>query len=180
MTYTLVVTNTGNVALDVFVTDVLPGGFSYVAGSANVGEPGTPEDGTLTWDIGILSPDESVTITYQAKISSDLTVGTYKNLATCEGVLAQEDGIDGFTAPFSFINLDRETVDCNVADSSVSISQSSSYGGQLTPQVLGAATELPATGSSTSLLLFALIVGGFGIFTKVRARKIGRRKYGKN
>ena len=180
VTYTLVVTNTGNVALDVFVTDVLPGGFSYVAGSANVGEPGTPEDGTLTWDIGILSPDESVTITYQAKISSDLTVGTYKNLATCEGVLAQEDGIDGFTAPFSFINLDRETVDCNVADSSVSISQSSSYGGQLTPQVLGAATELPATGSSTSLLLFALIVGGFGIFTKVRARKIGRRKYGKN
>ncbi len=184
VTYTLKVTNKGNVALDVLVTDVLPGGFSYVTGSANIGEPGTPEDGTLTWDIGIMLPDDSVTIIYQAKISSDLTAGTYKNLATCQGVLAREDNLavieDFVAAALSAISQEQETVDCNVADSSVSIGQSFSYGGQLTPQVLGAATELPATGSRTSLLLFALIVGGFGVYTKIRAYQLGRRKYAKN
>jgi len=161
-------TNTGNVALEVLVTDVLPGGFSYVAGSANVGEPGTPEDGTLTWEISI-SPDESVTITYQAKIDSGLIAGTYKNLATCREMGRGQE-------------LDGETLaECDPVDSSVTIGQVFSYGGSLTPMVLGASTEvLPATGSETSLLLFALIVGGFGVYTKIRASRLGRRKYAKN
>lgn len=166
VTYTLVVTNTGEGSFDsIKVTDNLPGGFSYVIGSTTInGSPALDpviSGGKLEWTVA--DPNLPLTITYKATIISDLAPGNYINYATCLGIFGRQG--------------ERE---CNIDDSTVSIGQGFSYGGQLTPQVLGAATELPATGSSTSLLLFALIVGGFGMFTKIRAYQIGRRKYGKN
>ena len=159
VTYTLVITNTGNVAIgNVIVTDSLPGGFTYVADSTSiVGAPDvepTVSGSTLKWNIGTVATGESVTITYQAKISSDLSAGTYKNLATCEGLILRE-----------------EPISCNIDDSDVSIGQTLSYGGKLTPQVLGAATELPATGSPTGLVIFAIAAVLGGIAIKLREKK---------
>ncbi|MEJ2441644.1 MAG: LPXTG cell wall anchor domain-containing protein, partial [Patescibacteria group bacterium] len=48
--------------------------------------------------------------------------------------------------------------------STVSVRGTQTFGGNLSPQVLGAATELPATGNNTAVLmiLLALGVAGFG------------------
>ena len=65
----------------------------------------------------------------------------------------------------------EESINCNTDDSDVSIGQSFSYGGKLTPQVLGAATELPATGSPTGLEIFAIAAILGGIALKLREKK---------
>jgi len=184
VTYTLVITNTGNVAINnVIVTDSLPGGFSYVTDSTSiVGAPDvepTVSGSTLKWDIGTVATGEPVTITYQAKISSELPAGTYKNYATCEGQIGGfNDGNDGIDGPLTFLRVfEPEPINCNTDDSDVSLGQSFSYGGKLTPQVLGAATELPATGSSTGILIFAIAAGLGGFALKLREK---RTKHAKN
>lgn len=162
VTYTLTLTNTGNVALDnISITDVLPGGFSYIAGSttgATTNDP-TISGGVMTWaGLGPLAPAAVLTLSYKAAISSDLVDGSYKNLATCFGWALRE-----------------EKVDCNVADSTVSLGHGISYGGSLAPQVLGAATELPATGSATWILLLAGALGILGAGLKIYGRKYAKR-----
>lgn len=172
--YTLVVTNTGGVDIDnVVVTDVLPGGFSYIDSSAQV--DGTPQNpgisgNTLSWNIGTVTPGSPVTITYQAKIASDVSDGTYINFATCQGT------VGGIQNTISELVLDRlirlpEPINCNTADSSVPIGSGISFGGKL-GQVLGISTELPATGSPTGIALIAIGLIGVGFILK--------KKYAKN
>lgn len=163
VTYTLTVTTTGKVSFgNIKIKDVLPGGFSYMAGSTTInGLPSsdpTISGGVLEWTIN--DPELPLTITYKAIITTDLSAGTYKNLATCTAFVVRTEG----------------SVDCNVADSSVSLGQGTSYGGNLTPQVLGAATELPATGSSTWILILAGLAGIFGVGLKI----YGKKRYAKN
>jgi len=163
VTYTLTVINTFDTSFDgIIVKDVLPGGFSYVNGSTTIdgssaGDPNI-SGGVLEWTIN--EPEFPITITYKATIGNDLSNGTYKNFATCT----------------AFITRKETEQECNVADSSVTLGAGQGYGGNLTPQVLGASTELPATGNDTGLLLFtiAAIIGGVAI------KVYGKRKYGKN
>ncbi|OGM10357.1 hypothetical protein A2Y68_02895 [Candidatus Woesebacteria bacterium RBG_13_46_13] len=180
VTYSLVISNTGDVAIgDVIVTDVLPGGFIYENGSTSITGAPDVEPGVagsiLTWDIGTVFPKEPVTIIYQAKISSELPAGSYKNYATCEG---QIGGIIPQNGPEERVAVyESEPISCNIDDSDVSLGQSFSYGGKLTPQVLGAATELPATGNSTGILIFAIAAGLGGFALKLREK---RTKHAKN
>ena len=53
----------------------------------------------------------------------------------------------------------------------VSLGDNYDYSGNLTPQVLGVSTELPATGSSTWILILASLTGIFGIGLRVWERK---------
>ena len=168
VTYTLVVENTGNLYLnDLEVTDAIPGGFTYVAGTSELdGNPisdPTISGSLLKWNIGDLSQGEKATLTYQLKIGdSVLKNSTYTNFATCKAFYG------GFSDNESFrvVIFEQNEVECNVTSSTVSVGTSNSYGGNLVGQVLGASIELPATGNPTGLLIFALLGLATGIYLK--------------
>ncbi|KKQ92426.1 MAG: hypothetical protein UU16_C0006G0028 [Candidatus Woesebacteria bacterium GW2011_GWA2_40_7] len=148
--YTIKVSNNGNVNFDnVLVTDFLPGGFTYVVGSTTGATFINVLGSKLTWNIDNLAPEETATITYQVTTNSALTDGDYKNFATCQATYNEE-----------------ETISCDQVNSTVKIGHGISYGGNLQGQVLGASTELPATGSPTLLLILSLGLLGTGLYLK--------------
>jgi len=179
VTYTLTLTNSGNMNLEnVKVIDALPGGFSYIAGTSmldgvSISDP-TISGNTLEWNIGSVEKDGIKVITYNAKISDSVINGSYKNLATCNAEIGRFNG--GFdTLLFAAIQIDQivETTECNIADSTVNVGLGLSYGGNLNGQVLGASIELPATGNPTWLLALALLGLTTGLYLK-------KNKNGKN
>ena len=159
VTYTLTLKNTGNIPLsDVIVKDVPAGGFTYIAGSTTINglaaaDP-TISGGQLFWTISEISAGGEVVITYKLVTPSDLAFGTYTNYATC--------------------NTQEREVNCDPTSSTVSRGVSLSYGGGLSPQVLGASTELPATGSVTWILLLAISLGIFGTGLKIYGKKYAK------
>ena len=73
LTYTVVVTNTGDdTAHNVVITDTLPNGFTF----ADTGEA------TKTFNLGEIAPDASVSTTYEVTVGQDATAGIHENLAT--------------------------------------------------------------------------------------------------
>lgn len=156
VTYTLTIENTGNVNFDnVLITDFLPGGFTYIDGSVTGADFVSFVGSKLTLNIDSLASEGTAIVTYQAQTNSNLTDGDYKNFATC-------------LATYNEVS----TKECNQTDSTVRIGHGQSFGGNLVGQVLGASTELPATGSPTGLLVLVLLAVGAGV--------IIRKKYVKN
>jgi len=168
VTFTLLIVNNSNQQTqNLSIIDVLPSGFTYVTGSSVInGVPAadpTIASGVLTWDIGTLDVGQNLTIVYQAKIATDLTQGTYENLAFCKG--------EGFSLiRVRFLG----DVECDPsASSSVRVEVNPEFGGSAGgASVLGiSVSSLPAAGNQTAFLVFAL--GGLitGIFLKVQAKK---------
>lgn len=120
--YTVVVRNVSpnkTQAASVVVTDRLPKGFSYVAGTARVAkvaqEPSGGKGPILTFNVGNLAADNEVTITYRAHIGvgalhgdginrvqakEDIVGGIFSNEATAKvkvtaGVFTQEGFVTG-------------------------------------------------------------------------------------
>lgn len=148
VTYNLVVTNSGNLDLyNVLVTDFLPGGFSYITGSVTGATLVSSIGSKLEFRIDNIDANSSATITYQVSTNSSLANGDYLNFASCTAAFGEEDRIS-----------------CgDPVNSKVTIGSGLSYGGNLQGQVLGASTELPATGSPTGLLAAALGILGVGL-----------------
>jgi uncharacterized repeat protein (TIGR01451 family) len=178
--YSLVVTNSGNVAINnVIVTDFLPGGFSYAAGTTKIDGVASSDPGVtgskLEWSVGTIDVGNSLTITYRIQVANDASNGTYKNFATCHG------GVGGAVFRIAFDQVE-DSVNCNEDDSTVTIGSGTSYGGNLTTninqQVLGASTELPGTGSPTVLLIIALGALGAGLFIRGYNIKISKKTKG--
>ncbi len=166
--YTLTIENTSNQTLNtVKVTDALPGGFTYVTGSTKLDgvdfDNPTILNGTLVWEIDDFEIGTK-TLTYKVEISSDVIPGTYTNLAYATGNFAVF-AVEAILPTYS------DSVDTEIVSSDVALSSSLSYGGSLTPQVLGASTELPATGNPTVILLVAVLIGLTGTGLKIYKRK---------
>ena len=172
--YTLVITNTGGQDAKVDVTDVLPGGFTYVLNSAMVGgspqEPNMSDPGKLVWEAVSVLTSSPTAITYQALIASDISQGIYTNLATCKG----------FPMGEAFREVVFIAVECNVADSSVPIGVAFTYSDGLRGEVLGITTELPATGNDTKVLIMLLTMLALGASLKVVSYNMAEKKEGKN
>jgi uncharacterized repeat protein (TIGR01451 family)/fimbrial isopeptide formation D2 family protein len=108
VTYTIHVQVVNGPVHDAIVTDTLPIGQTYVAGSSSPSEPTVSADGrTLTWHLGTLNDgNPAVTITYDVTIDADATTDVQTNVAeicvsdlpTCktseEHVTPQKPGID--------------------------------------------------------------------------------------
>ncbi len=155
VTYTLTITNNGNIDLhNVLITDFLPGGFTYVNGSSNGATFINAIGPKLTWTLDNLDSQSSATITYQVTTDSGLTDGDYKNFATCQARYGEGSSIS-----------------CDQVNSTVKIGHGISYGGSLGGQVLGISTELPATGSPTAILIIALGLLTAGFILKKYAKK---------
>jgi uncharacterized repeat protein (TIGR01451 family)/LPXTG-motif cell wall-anchored protein len=69
ITYTLSFANAGNIAANVSITDAIPAGTTYVAGSAG---DGTLSGGTLTWNRSIAAAG-SATVSFAVTVNAGLT-----------------------------------------------------------------------------------------------------------
>ncbi len=150
VSYTVSVSNNGNAAITFTLQDILPPGFAYVAGSANVaGTAAEPQVNTtassITWSGLNLAAGHNIIVTYQTK-SANLA-GYYTNIATATS--------GSWTASAS------ATVMVTV------------------PQVLSATTTAPfvsvlaGTGTNLSvvILIVLAVIAAYGLFLVLKKRK---------
>ncbi|GEM_PF-2102044 len=191
VTFEIRVTNEGGVKLtNVIVKDAQPGGFSYVPNSSKLdGNPITDptlNSGVLQWTIGDLVAGESKTLSYSVEISQEVVVGTHKNIAVAMGYtqdrycdLADESFVDALIGVQAACDVvESRQIESNLAESSINIVRSLTYGGNIpAPQVLGAATQLPATGGDTGFTFLAISLGFLGIVLRIGAYIYEKRNH---
>jgi uncharacterized repeat protein (TIGR01451 family) len=89
VTYTITVTvpEDSNPVYDATVTDLPPEGFVYIPGSetATQGSLTSPYASPGIWSLGDLFPGDIVVLTYQTRIASSASPGTYPDLAFASG-----------------------------------------------------------------------------------------------
>ena len=105
--YTITLTNTLSMQVNgVTVTDLLPPGFTYRAGStvSPVGEPSVDDDGVPTWSGLSVPANGTLEITFQAVVSAYTGTATYDN----EVLVAAPEGV-GVT-PFDPLSTTDEDV----------------------------------------------------------------------
>jgi large repetitive protein len=89
--YTLKLTNNGNAPFkSITISDVMPHGITYIAGSSKTNEnafadPHTTSNRTLAWPLADLAPNKSFTISYRAVVGPDTQAGDRINTATALG-----------------------------------------------------------------------------------------------
>jgi uncharacterized repeat protein (TIGR01451 family) len=90
VTYTVVVSNTGDLAATgVTISDTLPAGFTYASGSAveisatrtSASNPAAGA-GTLNWGTWTINPGGAVRLTFQVNVAAGVAGGTYDNTAS--------------------------------------------------------------------------------------------------
>jgi uncharacterized repeat protein (TIGR01451 family) len=86
-TYTIRITNTGQITFDPLVlTDTLPPSFTYVAGSGSPTDPNVIAEPLLQWNnLGPLTPGTDITVSFAVTAARGIT-GTFINVALVEGV----------------------------------------------------------------------------------------------
>lgn len=81
--YTLVVRNTGNLSAQVNVTDTIPAGLTFIAGSVTVNGTARPGTSPVTGiSLGTLAPGGTSTVVFQTTLSSIPSPPTLQNQAT--------------------------------------------------------------------------------------------------
>jgi cysteine-rich repeat protein len=186
-TITVTLDETGGLANNVMVTDLPSQGFTYRTGSWTASsdvrgdlksasittEPTYASPGT--WQLGNMTPGEHVTLTYLADISGDIQSGLYKDLAWAQGTDVLSNTVIANDTTGVFVGTEVSVLRTDKAGMSLNVIQESS--------VLGASTELPATGASSAWLILAglLFVGGVGavgtgmVFNRKPYKKSKRR-----
>lgn len=202
--YTIVIKAEKNTAYDVKVKDLLPQGFKYRKGSwtavsslhgaLSIAEPTYASPGTWTLNgtgEGMyegVEAGEQITLTYRADVATDELAGTYKDIAWASAretpdtdatrILASsvattqsgDPGNIGGSFVGTKVAVDRETQD------SVTLNVVREEKKTETGSVLGASTELPATGADARWLMLAAGLLGTGAAAAAAAFAL-RRKY---
>lgn len=179
--YTLKIENTGNQKLTgVIIKDAPAGGFTYVNDSGILdGNPINPTQlgGYLDWYIGDLDAGEEKVLSYKMSTDNGLVSGIYPNVAIATGIYTPSEyqpegevvGYRSLVVEALAVDGDSggERVESNAGvpvNSQVEIKAPLAYStgvGGTGGQVLGASTEsgevLPAAGSDSRIVLFALL-----------------------
>ncbi|TET52685.1 MAG: DUF11 domain-containing protein, partial [Anaerolineales bacterium] len=114
ITYTIRITNTGDVTLDpVSLVDTLPTDLHYV-GPGSPSDPDVIAEPLLTWvDLGSLDSGESLTVTFPVTATPGIA-GTYWNVVTATGTTPGGPVTDTDTVPVDIedpaIDLDKEII----------------------------------------------------------------------
>ncbi len=169
--YTITITATQSAAQNVTVTDLLPDGFHYNSGSwqallngnpVSVPEPTYHSPGT--WTLGNMNVGDTYTLKYSVTIDGSEATGTYYDNAWGQGysgsgnvVLANAttDPAQGFINDPTFVGTQVVIAASN--------NQGINYSNQVTQEVLGASTYLPATGENTLWVVLATLLGLSGL-----------------
>jgi uncharacterized repeat protein (TIGR01451 family) len=120
-TYTIRITNTGQVTFDPLVlTDTLPADFYYVVGSGDPSDPNVIAEPILVWqNLGPLAPGESITVTFAVTATPGVT-GTYWNVALVGGEYPGGVLTDTDDAPVAIVDpaiaLDKQLVSADLDD----------------------------------------------------------------
>lgn len=161
--FTIKVTAVDGTVNNVIVTDLPSKGFTYRSGSWSalknglafaLGEPIYASPGT--WTIGTMNTGDVVELTYTADIAGDIQSGQYKDLAYAAGVDLLSNPVISNITEGVFVGTNVGVSRANEASTGVTVIKEG--------QVLGASTELPATGASTQWIFLAgiLFAGGVG------------------
>lgn len=162
VTYRIRLHISGSNVNDLKVRDLLPKGFKYRTGSAKVNgvtldslhEPIYASPGK--WNLGSFSNGDDIELEYIADISSDQQPGSYLDIVWAQGTSLADSRVLAFAD-------DTSMVDTNFAGTSVKVvkdqtgSDDYNVEKKVEGQVLGASTDLPATGANELWLLGALL-----------------------
>ena len=175
--YTIIVRAFDSKAYDVKVRDLLPAGFTFVSGSATQGSLTKPYASPGTWSLGDMTPGDSVTITYKARIGESQDAGTYKDLAWAEGLDGNDDSIlasakEADTRPSG--NDDTGIVSDNFVGTKIALTvpgdpqkveleENTETETNHRTRVLGATATLPATGPDTLWVIVGILLFVFGL-----------------
>lgn len=85
-TYVIRLTNTGQITFNpVVLTDTLPAGFHYQAGTGVPADPDLVAEPLLVWqNLGTLAPGQALTVSFAVTVERGI-LGTFYNVATVEG-----------------------------------------------------------------------------------------------
>jgi len=156
------------------LTDLLPYGFTFRAGSYSVFKGSDDITGSITapeyhspgvWNLGNYSKGDEIIIEYLADISSDINPGYYPDLAWA---VANDAYNQGLTFYATGKNSEYISSDTYFVGTDVEVVKDQTNGGtyeveKTEGQVLGASTSLPATGASPIWLMVAFICLVYGI-----------------
>jgi uncharacterized repeat protein (TIGR01451 family)/LPXTG-motif cell wall-anchored protein len=188
-TITVAADETGGPADNVTVTDLLPKGFVYNAGSyqallngvlnSSITEPTYHSPGV--WTLGHMNLGDIYTLKYTAKIDGGQPTGTYYDNAWGQGnpvggsdvILARAinpGDLDPALDPSEFVGTEVSIVNGSQGGPTFSTTT--------TQSVLGASTgpELPSTGESTLWVIMASLLSILGLGSLALGVKL-RRKY---
>ena len=169
VTFTLTLQVLDNDIKNVIVRDLPASGFKYRTGTwvvnssiwgllTTIPEPLYHSPGD--WILGNLQKGEIITMSYVTDIDTSQLPGQYPDLAYAKGIFLDETkyatGDNG-----QFVGTDVNVVKDQTQTENYSIEKEEIQ--KVTGEVLGASTDLPATGANTHVLFFALINLGLGI-----------------
>ena len=195
--FEITITATQSAAENVTVTDLLPDGFHFDSGSWKVVSSdtsrGTNGDITSsltaptyhspgTWTLGNLADNETLTLTYAATIDNSQASGTYYDNAWGQGY--SSSGVQVLANATDPGNLNSSDPTNNFVGTQVAVANSYAPGvtynatNNVTQEVLGASTYLPATGEPTVWVIIATLLSLLGIGSILAGFKL-RNKYEK-
>ncbi len=160
-TYTITVRALNGPITDVTVINLPPEGIIPQGGtfSAISSERGTLDTSGVAyaspgeWDLGDMRENESITISYTALVTGDISSGIYPDLSLAKGVGITESEILALSEESPF-EINNGIVSEYFVGTQVKVEESPEIE---EGEVLGASIELPQTGAETYLTLGALI-----------------------
>lgn len=186
VTFEIRVTAHDNKVVDINVEDLYSDGFSYVPESWSAGtshgrdlrslnittEPTYASPGE--WYIDYLEPGEVATLTYLAEVTDEVDPGIYKDIAWAVGKDLSGASVPGYAEEDGnkinerFVGTEVEVESGNPSPAvETEVDED-----EVEEEVLGSSTiRLPATGSPTVLVYFALVLGVLGLYIVLTSRK---------